>query len=175
MNKKTCLCHFDTEFTSLDPNRMRGLISIGCVANGQAFYAELSDTWDESLCSLFVLDTVLPRLEGGECIMDVATLAVRLKEWIEGLTDKQVVMQSDSPALDFGFVKEIFDIHGWPKNLLQTSSGVMFDDMHQKFRHETGMASYWKEHGARQHHALVDAHGLAFAWKYATRKPAGRY
>ena len=173
--KKPCICHFDTEFTSLDANRMKGLISIGCVANGQEFYAELSDTWDESMCSLFVIDTVLPLLQGGEYTMDVATLAVRLKEWIEQLTGNEVVMQSDSPVLDFQFVKEIFDCHGWPKNLRQTPAGIMFDDMRQMHRYNVGKLSYWKEHGARQHHALIDARGLAFAWKFATRKPAGVY
>jgi hypothetical protein len=166
---------FDTEFTSLDANRMRGLISIGCVANGQEFYAEISDTWDESMCNIFVIDTVLPLLQGGECVMDVATLAVRLKAWIEGLTDKQVVMQSESPALDFVFIKEIFDFHGWPNNLRQTPSGIMFEDMRQKFRYDMAMASYWKEHGTRQHHSLIDARCLAFAWKYSIRKPAGKY
>jgi hypothetical protein len=165
---------FDTEFTSLDANRIHGMISIGCVANGREFYAELSDTWDESLCSIFVLDTVLPLLEGGEHVMDVATLATRLKEWIEGLTEKQVVMQSDAPVIDFQFVKEIFDVHGWPKNLRRTPERMMFEDMRQQFRYLTALASYWKDH-TRQHHALEDARGLTFAYKFAIRKPAGRY
>jgi hypothetical protein len=84
-------------------------------SSGQELYCELSDTWDESICSQFVIDTVLPLLEGGQYVMNVDTLAVRLKAWLENLNDKQVVMQSDSPVLDFQFIKEIFDYHGWPK------------------------------------------------------------
>jgi hypothetical protein len=164
----------DTEFTSLNANRMRGLISIGCVSqDGREFYAELSDTWDESMCSIFVINTVLPLLEGGAYVMGIETLAVRLKAWIEALTDKQVVMVSDAPALDFQFVKEIFDYHGWPKNLRQTPAGIAFEDIRQKFRFDMGLASYFKENGAHQHHALVDARGLKFAFNFATasRKP----
>lgn len=85
---------FDTEFANIEPdkNGHRNLISIGCIAtDGREFYAELTDTWDEHLCSQFVLDTVLPLLEGGEYRMGVSELAVRLKAWIEGITDLEVV------------------------------------------------------------------------------------
>ena len=46
--------YFDTEFTELHQvvNKL-GLISIGLVsATGQEFYAELTDTWDEEICSI---------------------------------------------------------------------------------------------------------------------------
>lgn len=49
---------FDCEFNSLqsDKNGHRYLISIGCAAQtGQTFYAELTDTWDEHLCSFFTI------------------------------------------------------------------------------------------------------------------------
>ena len=162
---------FDTEFTSLDANRMRGLISIGCVAqNGKEFYAELSDTWDESMCSIFVIDTVLPLLQGGEHVMGVETLAVRLKQWIEGLTDKQVIMRSDAPELDWIFVKEIFDFHGWPKNLRQKPGAISFEDHRQMHRFNCGLYEFWKENKSRQHHALVDARSLLFAWRYAIKR-----
>ncbi len=78
---------FDTEFTTMDEkNGVQTLISIGCVAqDGREFYAELSDTWHPANCSAFVNANVLPLLEGGEFRMDEATLAIRLKAWLENL------------------------------------------------------------------------------------------
>lgn len=161
---------FDTEFTNLETNRPRGLISIGLVAqDGCDFYAELTDTWDEAMCSLFVLNTVLPLLNGGECRMGVEKLAVRLKEWIEGLTDKQVILRSDAPALDWLFIQEIFDFHGWPKNLRRTCGAISFEDHRQMHRFNVGLYSFWKTN-TQQHHALVDAKSLLFAWKFAIKR-----
>lgn len=67
---------FDSEFTTLEKDGVRKLISIGCVAqDGREFYAELSDTWHPFNCSDFVVATVLPLLQGGECLMTEAELA----------------------------------------------------------------------------------------------------
>ena len=162
---------FDTEFTSLDANRMRGLISVGLAAqDGREAYFELSDTWDDSMCSLFVLDTVIPLLQGGEHTMGVETLAVRLKDWIEGLTDKEVILRSDSPALDFYFLEEIFNVHGWPKNLRKKCGTIYFSHDYQIKRYQAALGDYWKANAARQHHALVDARSLLFAWKAAIKR-----
>ena len=162
---------FDTEFTSLDANTMRGLISVGLVAqNGQVFYAELSDDWDESMCSLFVLDTVIPLLEGGEHIMPVETLAVRLKVWLESLTDKEVILRSDCPSVDWPFLEEIFNFHGWPRTLPKKCGTIYFEEYRQQHRYNVGLEDYWKTNVARQHHALVDARSLLFAWKAAIKR-----
>lgn len=163
---------FDTEFTSLHKkNGHRHLISIGCVAqNGQEFYAELTDTWDEHLCSIFTLENVLPLMEGGDCRMDVDNLAVSLKAWVEGLTDKDVTFRSDSPEHDWPFVQEIFNFAGWPKNLRQKCGIIYFEESRQKHRYNLGLQSFWKDNIARQHHALVDAKSISFAWKFAMRK-----
>lgn len=161
----------DTEFTSIDANRMRGLISVGLVAqDGQEFYAELSDTWDDSMCSLFVLDTVIPLLQGGEHTMGVEALAVRLKDWIEGLTDKEVILRSDCPDLDWPFLAEIFNAHGWPKNLRKKCGTIYFSHDYQINRYQAALGDYWKANAARQHHALVDAKSLLFAWKAAIKR-----
>ena len=164
---------YDTEFNSLqkDKDGHRYLISIGCVAqDGSSFYAELSDTWDENLCSLFVIETVLPLLEGGNCRMGVAEMASRLKAWVESLTDKQIVMRSDAPELDWPFIQEIFDCEGWPKNLRQKCGTIYFEEYRQQHRYNAGLENYWKTNIARQHHALVDARSLLFAWKFATQR-----
>ena len=164
---------FDTEFANTEPDKNGHchLISIGCITkDGREFYAELTDTWDDHLCSMFVLDTVLPLLEGGEYRMGVSDLAVRLKAWIEGLTDKEVVFHSDAPDYDWPFVEEIFDHNGWPTNLCKKCGVVGFNHDSQIRRYQSAMGQYWQEHGTRQHHALVDARSMLFAWKYAIKR-----
>lgn len=69
-----------------------------------------------------VIQNVLPLLQGGECRMTEAELAVRLKEWFEGLGCKEVIFRSDCPGLDWPWVEQLFQIYGcWPKNLRQKS------------------------------------------------------
>lgn len=161
---------FDTEFTGLH-TLQKGLISIGCIAtDGREFYAELTDTWDDHMCSMFTFNTVLPLLQGGEYRMGVDELAVRLKAWIEELTDDEIVFHSDSPAFDWPFIEEIFNYHGWPENLRRTCAQICFEEYKQRHAYSAAEANYWQDHGARQHHALVDARCALFAWKYASRK-----
>jgi hypothetical protein len=163
----------DTEFANLQPDKdgHRYLISIGCAAeDGREFYAELTDTWDEHLCSLFTLETVLPLLEGGDCRMGVSEMAARLKTWIEGLTDKEVIMYSDSPEHDWPFMKEIFDYNEWPNNLRQSCGEIYLNNASKIRRYQAGLGQYWKANSARQHHALVDAKSLLFAWQFAIRR-----
>lgn len=159
---------FDTEFSSLEKrNGHRYLISIGCVADdGREFYAELVDTWDESLCSFFTIQNVLPQLEGGARAMEVGELAFRLKKWIEG-TNEQVTLISDAPELDWPFVQNIFNIHGWPKNLNKECGSVpRYEAIRCRF--DAAVAEYWianKDIGAAPHHALWDARCNRFALK----------
>lgn len=163
---------YDCEFNSLqkDKNGHRYLISIGCVAQtGQTFYAELTDTWDEHLCSLFTIETVLPLLQGGDYRMGVSELIVRLKTWIEGLTDKEIIFRSDAPDLDWPFVQEIFS-SGWPTNLRKKCGAISFEDHRQFHRFNLALVDYWKTYSARQHHALTDAQSLHYAWKFAIKR-----
>lgn len=164
---------FDTEFSSLgDKLNTPCLISIGCVTqDGREFYAELADTYHPFNCSDFVVENVLPLLSGGECRMVEAELAVRLRDWIDGLTDKQVIFRSDAPGYDWPWVEQLFTFYGcWPKNLQQKVGAISFDNDNQQNSFESALADYWSEHSARQHHALVDARSLLFAWKHAIRR-----
>jgi hypothetical protein len=120
------LVHFDTEFThlwdALTPEPA-GLISIGCITeSGEYFYAENAN-YQEVLCSDFVLNTVIPLLEGGEKSMSYADLAQQLKAWIESMND-QVFFISDSPQHDFTHVLDLFNAHGWPHNLNRKCHGL---------------------------------------------------
>lgn len=165
---------FDTEFTTINFGEQPYLMSIGCVSeDGREFYAELSDTWHVNLCSPFVCQTVIPLLQGGEFSITEAELAVRLKDWIEGLSDKQVILRTDSPMHDWPWVEQLFKFYGcWPKNLRQKYGTIYFDDDNddQIERYQGGLAAYWKENGARRHHALVDARSLLFAWQHSIKK-----
>lgn len=164
---------FDSEFTTLDfKNGYPYLISIGCVAeNDREFYAELSDTWHEGLCSNFVVNTVLPLLQGNEYRMTEAELAVRLKAWIEGLTENQVILRSDCPGVDWPWVEQLFQFYGcWPKNLRQKCGTIYFNHDYQIRHYQKGLEDYWKISAVRQHHALVDAKSLLFAWKFAIKR-----
>jgi hypothetical protein len=164
---------FDTEFTSIEAHEDCCLISIGCVAHdGREFYAELSDTYHHGMCSNFVVDTVLPLLDGGNVRIMEAQLAVRLKEWVEGLGADEVVFRSDAPVWDWPFVQYIFNFYGmWPKNL-RKKCGVAgsFDNDNFAHRYNAGLEDYWKIHGAHRHHALIDARSLQFATKCAIKR-----
>ena len=162
---------FDTEFSTIERNGSPALISIGCVdQDGREFYAELVDTWHPSNCSAFVISTVLPLLDGGECRTTEAELAVSLKAWIESLTT-QVIMRSDNPQFDWPWVEHLFIFYGlWPVNLRKKCGTIYFDHEYQIHRYEAAMGQYWHEYATRQHHALVDAKCLLHAWKAAIKR-----
>ncbi|MDP1541488.1 MAG: 3'-5' exoribonuclease [Nitrosomonas sp.] len=163
---------FDTEFSDLigikhDP----ALISVGCVASdGREYYAELSNTWTKEICSDFVIGVVIPLLQGDQCRMTEAQLAVSLKDWIEGLTEQEVIFRSDSPSFDWGWIVQLFQDYGWPKNLRKKCGTIYFNHDYQIRRYEQGLAEYWKANGRQRHHALVDARSLQFAWKFAIKR-----
>jgi hypothetical protein len=175
--------YFDTEFTDLHGvARDPGLISIGFVSDtGQEFYAELTDTWDEGICSLFVINEVLPQLQYRLCkdgvmpdfVMGIDDLASKLKGWIQSF-DKPVTLMSDAPNYDWVWIALIFDHHEWPSNLIRKCKNALtFETDKERFRYNNAMADYWrseKNKGAVQHHALWDARSIRFAHRYAVRK-----
>lgn len=163
---------FDTEFTTIDKkNGVQTLISIGCVAqDGREFYAELTDTWHQFNCSQFVVENVLPLLQGSEYQMTEAALAVHLKDWIESMSEKEVTLRSDAPLYDWVWVEQLFNDYGWPKNLRQKSGTIYFNHDSQIRRYQDALGKFWKANAAQQHHALVDARSLQFAWKFAIKR-----
>ena len=101
--------------------------------------------------------------------MTEAQLAVRLQEWIEGLTDQQVIFRSDCPGVDWPWIEQLFTFYGcWPKNLRRKCETIYFEEDRQQHRYNAGLEDFWKDNAARQHHALVDAKSLLFACKRAT-------
>jgi hypothetical protein len=73
--------------------------------------------------------------------------------------------------LSLPFVNELFTFFGlWPVNMRRKCGLIGFDKQNLVDRFNTGLANYWKDHNERQHHALVDARSLLFAWEYAIKK-----
>lgn len=75
---------FDTEFSSLNAPYPQ-LLSIGLVAEGSRFYAEVLD-FDDRLCSAFVKENVLPKFLGPKhysvLVKDNCTIVTGLKKQI---------------------------------------------------------------------------------------------
>lgn len=148
---------FDSEFSALDESA--SLISIGFVAkSGATFYAELPV--DPEKCSEFVRESVLPLLDGGSSLMFSSELAARLKAWIEGFKG-EVVLVSDAPKLDWPWVYDLFEAHGWPNNLQKQCEPIQFwIPKHSEEVFHCALEEYWLEHESKRHHALIDAMSL---------------
>jgi hypothetical protein len=164
--------YFDTEFTDfvIDP----ALISIGFRAeDGREFYAELNDTYDESMCSWFVIETVLPSLWGAEYELSMKDLASKLKVWIEEFGEP-VKLFADAPSYDWQWIFEIFEQAEceWPSNLVrncentQDLDGVSVRDQYNQAYEEFWLFNF--EAGAVRHHALWDARCIQYAHRSAT-------
>lgn len=153
--------YFDTEFTSLDSIVDYKLISAGFVAeNDQEFYFELTHHYDESECSFFVQEAVLPHLNHKKCGMTEAEARIKMKEWIESFKEP-VELCSDAPGYDWPLLYDIFSVNdGWPTNLVRKPVNVNNHAIQQ------GIESYFEcQPMAIRHHALWDARALAAATK----------
>ena len=146
---------FDTEFTQLSHEAK--LISVGFISeDGKEFYAELSDTWEESNCSEFVKCEVLPHLEGGNALMTLAELCLRLGNWLESF-EVSVSLVTDAPTWDWPWISYIFDEKELiPVNLENSPIPFFLDKL--KLQHLRQRESL------RSHNSLDDARALRLAW-----------
>ena len=158
------LIFFDTEFSGLilDPK----LISIGMIAEDgeRTFYAELSDTYQVSACEPFVHEAVLPHLQGGEALMTMDELTLRLGNWIEDF-NQPVQLVTDSLSWDWPWIQELFYLPGtWPKNL--DGKPVQLYEMADSPFLERAVEEAYQTHIPRlcRHHALDDARANRLAW-----------
>jgi len=164
--------YFDTEFTDfvVDP----ALISIGLVTeDGREFYAELNDTYDEPMCSWFVIEAVLPSLWGAEYEMSLQDLALRLKGWIEDIGEP-VTLLSDAPSYDWQWFYDIFELtkSEWPSNLVRSCKNTQdLDGASVREKYNLAYEAFWSTNvdaGAVRHHALWDARCIRYAHRVAT-------
>lgn len=165
---------FDCEFTKLqlpldpEPNE---LISIGCISeSGERFYAENS-CYRVELCSEFVIETVLPLLEGGDHIMHYSMIAKKLRLYIESF-DGLVKMWSDACYWDWQHVEHLFDTYGWPENLVRHPVALIFPSSIQQTRFNSAVEDAFIsfQPTLRRHHALDDAVANRFGFQRATAR-----
>jgi len=156
------LIFFDTEFTDLHWEAK--LISIGLVAEDgkRTFYAELSDTYQPKECGEFTRLAVLPLLEGGDKLLTMHELSLRLGNWLEDF-GVPVTLATDSLAWDWPWIQEIFHIEGtWPANLDGKPKILLFDaDPGEEFNNALEHAF---ARGLRRHHSLDDAKANRLGW-----------
>jgi hypothetical protein len=143
-----------------------GIISIGLTTeDGQEFYAELTDTYEPKMCSNFVIDNVLPQLEGGSCCITVGELSYKLHRWFENIDSQELRLISDYPSFtEFPFIQSLFDKLGWPCNLSKKCEPInrSIGSFHEKF--DKAIEDFWLINTGRQHHALEEARSILFAW-----------
>lgn len=165
---------FDCEFTKLqqpldpEPNE---LISIGCISEaGEKFYAENS-CYQVEHCSEFVVETVLPLLDGFDYLMHYSMIAKQLRTWIESF-EGEVKMWSDAPYWDWQHVKHMFDNYGWPTNLKREAVHLTFPSSIQITRFKAAVEDAFKsfEPKLRRHHALDDAIANRYGFQRATAR-----
>jgi len=148
--------YLDCELTHLPayphadrPGEEPGLVSIGCASeDDQTIYAENADMSAER-CNEWVVENVLPLLDGGSARMPYSTIARKLKAWIESFKD-EVQMLTDAPYVDWPPVYDMFERYGWPANLVRTPLWLWIDD---------GVVDnlFVSDRSKRRHHALDDA------------------
>jgi hypothetical protein len=172
---------FDCEFTKLqlpldpEPNE---LISIGCISDdGKRFYAENATVLArQEVFSDFVIDTVIPLLDGGEYVMSYENIAKLLKTYIEsfGIIEnaKTVKMWSDATYFDWPHVKHMFDKYGWPVNLVHEPVALSFASSIQITRFQAAVENAFKtlKPALRRHHALDDAIANRYGFQRATER-----
>ena len=157
---------FDCEFTHFQEGaELPGLISIGVISSdGRCFYAENENVQPE-LFSEFVIDTVIPLLEGGDALMPYAEIARRLKEYIESF-EGETKLWTDAPIYDWPHVQHLFDNYGWPVNLRRQPIHLLFSSGLRNMRFELAVKDMFNSNPKmHMHHALDDAIANKYAFE----------
>ncbi|MBC8741696.1 3'-5' exoribonuclease [Paraburkholderia sp. UCT31] len=138
----------DCEFTDfLDCE----LISIAIVSEtGDEFYAEVTD-YNDSYCSAFVREAVLPKLgQYAGRMMSKAQAAGELSAWLAGFSLKPKPWLNFDYGGDYDLVMDL--IEALPKGWRAEHVGLRIDLAKTE--------AYFRKHGGR-HHALIDARAKA--------------
>lgn len=173
----------DTEFTDFVH---MDLISVGIISEDgkHEFYAEISD-FSRVECSDFVVEVVLPLLEGGACLAPYDVVSARLNAWLQNLGDDfQFVVDYSG---DWTLVNELLratrrDINkGLPKvvcamlvpffdfTCMERGIHMPNDVNRRKGVLVTAQEDYFNHADSRQHHSMVDAKALRSGWVLALK------
>lgn len=152
--------YFDTEFTHLDGDAERELISAGFVSeDGREWYAEISD-FNRALCSVFVVSTVLPLLEGkAETTLAVAMFGSRLSAWLTSFGE-DVELISDHLADWELLARYILEHRAAQPYQIQSTVWQPPNDDSQRIKILEAELRFWFANPRKQHHALFDARRL---------------
>lgn len=152
--------YFDTEFTHLDGNAKRELISAGFVSeDGQEWYAEISD-FNRALCSPFVVSTVLPLLEGkAETTFTADMFGPRLFAWLTSFGEDVELIADHSADWEL-LTRYISERLASLPCRIHSSVWQPPNDESQRIKILEAELRFWFANPRKQHHALFDARRL---------------
>ena len=151
---------FDTEFTGLTSNPR--LLSIGLATDtGATLYLEFTDGWQESACSPWVRQHILPTLGQGERLTRSAA-GQRIFDWLQAL-DAPLNLLADSDY-DTVLLAELLQQCGLAHASFRIQQ-LVFTGKPQTLEFEAAKQRYLASHGLAPHHALSDAAALRAAWQ----------
>ena len=156
---KTIRVYLDTEFTKFARPQ---LISLALVAeSGQEFYGESAD-FVTVQCSDFVVQNVLPLLQGGEVAASLVKLRGKVVDWLTALPSPAEII-SDFEG-DMELVLDLLrisanDIHRYNIAALTVLDGEVVKS--ESF--DRALNDYFTNVDSRRHCALVDARALMLA------------
>lgn len=150
----------DTEFTSLNEPY---LISAGLVAeDGRELYFEM-DGVSPLACSDFVVDNVLPLLEGP--VLTPIEVAKQVSDYL-GSDVNTVTLFCDAPRYDVELLKPFL-----PAKVRWQVAVPSFETEEEESGYRTAYQSAFRD-GLRRHHALDDARAMQRAWQAIRLKTA---
>lgn len=154
---------FDTEFTGLASSPR--LLSIGLLADtGVTLYFEFTDGWQESACSAWVRQHILPTLGQGKRLTRRAA-GQRIFDWLRSL-DAPITLLADSDY-DTVLLVELLQQCGLQHDSFRIQQ-IAFTAKPQALEFETAKRHYLESHDLASHHALSDAAALRTAWHQIT-------
>jgi hypothetical protein len=99
------------------------------------------------------------RLEGGDVLMTMHELTLRLENWLEDL-EQPVKLATDSISWDWPWIQEIFyQLGTWPENLDGKPEALVFSA-----EFGSGIEKAIADGSLRRHHALDDAKANRLSW-----------
>lgn len=145
----------DCEFTQL--NATSKLISMALVAeDAQELYFELKDNYELSDCSDFVLENVIPQLDGCDVALTIYGAQEKLQAFLKGFEFVQIM--TDAPLWDWEFFCDIAYLNNkWPSNVLNRPINLI--DLYNEKDIQLEDAP------ELPHHALLDARLLMSYYK----------
>lgn len=178
---------FDTEFTTLNKNDNPKIISIGFVDQllERTFYAELTDSYQEKNCNLFVLDEVLPLLDAKPVNVDTlifdiftddiinndhiyvsATVEVvrqKLIEWMSAFNEN-IQLFADAPSYDLHMLQQLMGHNFWFKNVNKKVLNTLPKTYANQEIYNSIIEDIYDNQHFRKHHALDDAYAMRITW-----------